>query len=282
MNQTINQTQNQSAVFTGTHKVLIVAHRGMAAGAIPENTIPAFEIALKNRADIIEADVARTKDGVLVISHDRYLDRYTTGHGLIAEYSWNEICELNLVSGLGYVTDYKMHTLDDFLSYFKKSCLINLDQCDLFMDEAFAVVKRHNLSDQILFKTGAPIGQSLQWLARHDYEPLFMPIIRTETAMAEFLDSPPTGNIIAVELIIKNNNTLMKRENIQALQRLGKRIWVNALTLPAEIPAKYGDNVAILGDEYLGWGWLLEHGADIIQTDWLTNLHSYLTATGYR
>lgn len=45
-------------------------HRG-ARGLMPENTLPAFERALTIGVDVLELDVGVTKDGVVVISHDR-------------------------------------------------------------------------------------------------------------------------------------------------------------------------------------------------------------------
>ena len=48
-------------------------HRG-ARGLAPENTIPAFETALRIGVTTLELDVAMTKDDVLVVSHDSYLN----------------------------------------------------------------------------------------------------------------------------------------------------------------------------------------------------------------
>src|SRR5215471_9277878 len=52
--------------------ILVHAHRGGRA-ARPENTIPSFEYAIKNGADVLELDLAVTKDNVLVVSHSPYL-----------------------------------------------------------------------------------------------------------------------------------------------------------------------------------------------------------------
>ncbi len=49
---------------------LIVAHRG-ASHEAPENTIPAFELAWKQRADAIETDVHLTQDQEIVCIHDK-------------------------------------------------------------------------------------------------------------------------------------------------------------------------------------------------------------------
>ena len=49
------------------------AHRG-GRGLAPENTLTAFSKALEIGVSTLELDVGITKDGVLVISHDRYLN----------------------------------------------------------------------------------------------------------------------------------------------------------------------------------------------------------------
>src|SRR5689334_18079587 len=54
-------------------RVLVHGHRG-ARGAMPENTLPAFEYAIREGVDVLELDVAVTKDNVLVVSHDPVLN----------------------------------------------------------------------------------------------------------------------------------------------------------------------------------------------------------------
>ena len=54
-------------------RILVHGHRG-ARALYPENTIPAFEYAIKIGADVLEMDVAVTKDNVLVISHDPHIN----------------------------------------------------------------------------------------------------------------------------------------------------------------------------------------------------------------
>lgn len=54
----------------------VIAHRG-ASGVAPENTAPAIRAAIRQRADFVEIDVQRTKDGKLVNFHDCTLVRTT-------------------------------------------------------------------------------------------------------------------------------------------------------------------------------------------------------------
>ena len=54
-------------------RILVHGHRG-ARAMRPENTIPAFTYAIDIGADVLEMDVAVTKDNVLVISHDPHIN----------------------------------------------------------------------------------------------------------------------------------------------------------------------------------------------------------------
>lgn len=73
---------------------LVLAHRG-AAGEAPENTLVSFELALKQRADILESDVHLTRDGVPVLCHDALLDRTTDATGPLRERTLAELVRLD-------------------------------------------------------------------------------------------------------------------------------------------------------------------------------------------
>jgi len=53
--------------------VLVYAHRG-GRGLMPENTLYAFQYALKMGVDFIDLDIGMTRDGVLVVTHDAVLN----------------------------------------------------------------------------------------------------------------------------------------------------------------------------------------------------------------
>ncbi len=72
----------------------VIAHQG-GKNLLPENTLPAFENALRVGADALEMDVHLTKDGHLVVIHDDTVDRTTNGSGSVAEFSLRELKELD-------------------------------------------------------------------------------------------------------------------------------------------------------------------------------------------
>jgi glycerophosphoryl diester phosphodiesterase len=59
-------------IMATENKILVHGHRGGRAMR-PENTLPAFEYAIGIGVDVLELDMAVTKDNVIVVSHDPYL-----------------------------------------------------------------------------------------------------------------------------------------------------------------------------------------------------------------
>ena len=70
--------------------IMKIGHRGTVVD-FDENTIGAFKKAIEYGADYIELDIHRTKDGQLIVMHDKFLDRTTTGSGLIKNCYFTEI-----------------------------------------------------------------------------------------------------------------------------------------------------------------------------------------------
>lgn len=68
----------------------IFAHRG-ANYKFPENTMPAFKHALKEKADGIELDVQLSKDGIPVVIHDEKVNRTTNGVGYVKDLTVSEL-----------------------------------------------------------------------------------------------------------------------------------------------------------------------------------------------
>ncbi len=75
-----------------------IAHRGASAYE-PENTIRSFERAIEMKTDMIEFDVRRSMDQELVVIHDKTVDRTTSGKGLVASKTLEELKTLD--AGLG-------------------------------------------------------------------------------------------------------------------------------------------------------------------------------------
>jgi len=75
-------------------KPYAIAHRG-GAGLAPENTLAAISESISMGIKIVEVDLQRTSDGVLILLHDRNVERTTNGSGYISELTWEEVSQLD-------------------------------------------------------------------------------------------------------------------------------------------------------------------------------------------
>lgn len=131
-------------------KIDNVAHRG-ASGYAPENTIAAFDKAVEMKADYIEIDVQRSKDGELVVIHDTTVDRTTDGSGPVQSLTYNELRNLDAGSFKG--TEFageKIPSFDEILDRYhgKTGILIELKAPELYpgIEESVALeLKERNL-----------------------------------------------------------------------------------------------------------------------------------------
>jgi glycerophosphoryl diester phosphodiesterase len=87
-----------NTAYADSMEELTVAHRGATTSKLGEGTLPAYQYAVKNRADILDADVRWTKDGsdpdkvgTIVILHDATLDRITNCTGAVSSWLWSAI-----------------------------------------------------------------------------------------------------------------------------------------------------------------------------------------------
>ncbi len=118
----------------------IIAHRG-ASGDYPENTLLAFDKAFETGADIVELDVQFTKDGCLVIFHDRDALRVANEPRGMIELSLKEIMDLDVGSWKGF-QNIHIPTLKDVLERKYKSLIIELKPQNHPMENNFALEKK--------------------------------------------------------------------------------------------------------------------------------------------
>lgn len=117
--------QEMSAIIEMPERGLC-AHRG-AMDTHPENTLSAFEEAIRLGAHMIEFDVRMTMDNKLVIMHDRTVDRTTNGTGLVTELTLNEIKNLDAGSWKSEVfAGERVPTFKEALAVMPKNIWLNI------------------------------------------------------------------------------------------------------------------------------------------------------------
>ncbi len=143
---------------------LVIAHRGDVMNA-PENTLPAFRMALDAGADGIELDVRLTSDEKLVVFHDRRLDRTSNGSGPVNHHTLNEIREMDAGSwfGPGFKGE-QPPTLDEVFESLPRDFLINVEMKVIMKGMRHIahivadVVRRHSRWDSTLVASFNPIS----------------------------------------------------------------------------------------------------------------------------
>jgi glycerophosphoryl diester phosphodiesterase len=79
---------------------IVMAHRGASASA-PENTLIAYKKAIEMGADWAELDVRQTKDGAVVLMHDKTVHRTTGVKGFVWDFTLEELKKLEAGSWFG-------------------------------------------------------------------------------------------------------------------------------------------------------------------------------------
>lgn len=134
--------------WTPEQKPIVSAHRGGPMNGFPENCIETFENALVYAPCLIECDVAKTKDSVLVMMHDRTLNRTTTGEGKVSSYTIKELKTLKLRDNQGNVTLYQIPTLAEVLDWARDKAIIELDIKKPVTPEEIAMIVREKQAEK--------------------------------------------------------------------------------------------------------------------------------------
>jgi len=143
-----------SAPARAAGPVQAAAHRG---GALlwPENSLLAFDNALKLGADYLEMDVHLSRDGELVVIHDPTLDRTTSGTGPVRSKMLAELRELHLKERGGAVTAERVPLLDEVVrlaAAARRQLLVEIkvdergQRYPQIEEKVLAVLDRHGMS----------------------------------------------------------------------------------------------------------------------------------------
>jgi glycerophosphoryl diester phosphodiesterase len=94
---------------------MYVAHRGGAA-RWPENSLTAFRGAIAAGAQLLELDVHLTADGEVAVIHDATLDRTSSGSGLLARCTAEDLRRARIRGIDGVLTEDCVPTLGEVLA----------------------------------------------------------------------------------------------------------------------------------------------------------------------
>lgn len=255
-------------------KVLVVSHRGDWRNA-PENSLQAFRNCIGMNVDMIEIDLKKTKDGHLVLMHDNTINRTTNGKGKPSDYTLEELRKLRLRNGIQVVTAHQIPTLEEVLNLTKGKILINIDKGYDFFKDVYALLVKTGTVDQVVIKSGFPYEKVKAENGDVLDKVIYMPIVSLDKPGAEeFIDGYKAMKPVAIECCFRE----VTPEVLRLLKKVrdnGSKIWVNSMW--PSLDAGHDDDRAVeLGQKDETWGWLLEQGASLIQTDRPQELIKYL------
>lgn len=241
----------------GNSIVMIAAHRG-AHLEDPENSMAAFRKSVELGIDIIELDVRCTKDGVLMLVHDKTVDRTTNGKGNVKDLTFEEIRKLRLKHN-GQLTEEVVPTLEEALNFAKGKIMIDLDiKAADCIESIMETVNKTNTADQCLFF----VGEAEHAKKIKEKNPAFLTLLRTNS-VKEATEYFKTVKSDAIH-IDESHNTA---EVIKGIKANGARVWHNALG-PVDKEVGAGNTAAFEK--------AVNTGANIIQTDYPALLKQFL------
>lgn len=133
--------------------VYVVAHRGAHDG-IPENTLAAYEAAVKMGVDFVEVDLRTTRDGHIVSVHNKEIDSYVTDgtQGLVAQMTLEQLKRLDIGSRISSRwSSEKIPTFEEILALCKGRVGIYLDLKDASVERVVELVKKWGMTGQVLW-----------------------------------------------------------------------------------------------------------------------------------
>jgi glycerophosphoryl diester phosphodiesterase len=234
-----------------------IAHRGEHLHH-PENTIPAFEEAIRLSADFIEVDVRTTSDGKLVLSHDGKVDRRTNGQGDVAKMTFEEVRALDagIKSGPQFAGT-KVPTFDEALDLARGKIGIYVDVKQASAKDLVTHIGEHGMSDNVVIYAGLRLSKEIQQL-------------NPKLKVMPESDSVPMVKRLIDELhpkVIAFGARDFTPEIIRVTKEAHAEIYVDRMG-PTDGPA--------------GWQSAIDDGADGIQTDRPGELVRYLREKGYK
>ncbi len=255
-------------------KVLVVAHRGDWRNA-PENSLLAFQNCIDMGVDMVELDLKKTKDGHLVLMHDKTIDRTTNGKGQPSDYTLEELKKFKLRNGMGRVTFHTIPTLEEVLNLTKGKILINIDKGYDYFKDVYELLVKTNTIDLAVIKSGKPYETVKAENGDVLDKVVYMPIVNLDKPNAEeIIDGYMAMKPVAFECNFREYTPEVARL-LKKIKDSGSKIWLNSLW--ESLNAKHDDDRAVeLKQPDETWGWLLQQGASIIQTDRPQQLIQYL------
>jgi len=211
----INQDLVQSLTVTG--------HRG-AAGLSPENTLESIAKALELNVDRVEVDVHQTKDDIIILMHDKKINRTTNGKGKIKDYTYAELMQFKIEGKL------KIPTLEEALLKVKNKSvlLIEIKEGDNYYPgiekRVLSLIAKHKASDWCIIQSfDDDILRKVHQLNPNiKLHKLLLSSIFYDLTDLEFVEEFSIYHVFASKRFINKVHALNKKVNVWTVNDKGK------------------------------------------------------------
>ena len=263
--------------------IVVASHRGDWRN-YPENSIPAIESVIRMGVDIMELDVKMTKDSVLILMHDKTIDRMTNGKGRVCDITYDSLMTFNMRRAHNIVTDtLKVPTLREALLCCKDRILVNVDHAYPYYEQIVKLTEELGVAGQVLMKSKSSIDKVNEDTQKYGSRMLYMPVVdvnkpKGKKLFAEYLEKGVVP--MAFELCWQYPGEEIN-ECVKQVHQMGSKIWVN--TIWASLCGGLGndDDAALAAKNPADvYGQYIDMGVSMIQTDRPEMLLNYLRSIG--
>ena len=258
--------------------VLIVSHRGKFGMTVMENTALAFEVAVREGAHMVEMDISKTSDGVLIGFHDNDIKRMTGVSGNVADKSYEEIRNMELLTYMGEKNGAYIETFEEMIAPLKDKTILVLDKCWDYWGDVYAVLQKLDMVKQAVFKFYSSAVHLYEEAEKYP-DVMFVPMHEYKDDLDSILKLKEKCDIIGIEILPKDkDDEIFSKGYMNFLHKNGMKSWCNSLSYCTRLVfgAGYDDLVSLSKGGDYGWGVLIDQGIDVIQTDWPYELKRYI------
>ena len=259
----------------------LAAHRGVCGANIPCNTIAAYKIAIDQGADVVEIDVAKSKDGKFFVFHPGMESVFLKSEKDIKSMTAEEVESLYLFNQDDVPTSYKVPTLAEVLAFLKGKVYINVDKFWIDIPGISEEIRRAGVEKQVIVKTSTD-EKILAQVKQYASDFMFIPMVcETDNVTDRLIEQGV--NVVGTEILFDTEDADVIRDAyISKMHEKGLLIWANSIVYneKAVISAYHTDDISLTDSPEKGWGWLIDKKVDFIQTDWLLMLKNYIAKKG--
>ena len=292
--------QGTNTLLKQGNRPTLVAHRG-GAGEFPGNTLEAFYNAHSVDENVImETDINITKDGVLILCHETYLDKRTNASGEIIDWNYSDMIDQKVNFGYDHSELFKddngkeikpcdlekypegiegrdkeiylVTTFEDLLVAFpNNTIIIEIKQTgDIGIQaarETVRLVEKHNAFDRVVFGS-----------FNHNVFKEFQKMHKNNEVPDNFMYSPSTVNIVEYTILYYSGLDVLYNKGICMLQIPMEEFGFN-LSSKRFVELAHKHNISVcywtINDEN-DMITLIKNGADAIMTDYPHKLKEIL------